>query len=42
MEVNAMARRAGKHNGLDIMAMAIKRQQKKGAKQIKTLATANS
>jgi hypothetical protein len=31
-----------RHDGLDVMAMAIKRQQKKGAKQIKKLATANS
>jgi hypothetical protein len=42
MEVNAMARRAEKHDSLDVMAMAIKRQQKKRAKQIKKLATANS
>jgi hypothetical protein len=42
MEVNVMARRAGRPNGLDVMAMAIKHQQKKGTKQIKKLATANS
>jgi hypothetical protein len=34
-EVNAMARRAGKHDGLDVMATAIKREQKKSAKQDK-------
>lgn len=37
MEVIAMAWQAGKHNGLDIMTMAIKRQQRKSAKQIKHL-----
>jgi hypothetical protein len=28
-EVNSMARRAGKHNGLDVMSKALKREQKK-------------
>ena len=41
-EVNAMARRAGKHDGLDVMATALKRQQKKNAKQEKKRATAKA
>ena len=41
-EVNAMARRAGKHDGLDVMATAIKREQKKSARQDKKRASAKA
>jgi hypothetical protein len=37
-EVNSMARRAGKHNGLDVMSKALKREQKKSTKHEKQLA----
>ena len=37
-----MARRAGKHDGLDVMATAIKREQKKSAKQDKKRASAKA
>ena len=37
-----MARRAGKHDGLDVMATAIKREQKKSAKQEKKRSSAKA
>jgi hypothetical protein len=41
-EINAMARRAGKHDGLDVMATALKREQKKTAKREKKLVAAKT
>jgi hypothetical protein len=41
-EVNAMVRRAGKHDGLDVMSSAIQREQGKSAKRDKKQAAAKA